>query len=52
MARQCKDQTCEMGVLEDMANVHIKMGKPKKGIENLEAALTLAKIIGARRRLV
>jgi hypothetical protein len=33
-----------MGVLQNMANANIKMGIPKKGIEYLEAILTLEKI--------
>ena len=32
-----------------MANAHIKMGKPKKEIENLEDALTLAKKLGNKK---
>ena len=38
-----------IGVLKNMVNAHIKMGKPKKGIENLEAALTLAKKMGSKK---
>jgi hypothetical protein len=41
LARQYKDQILMMGILQNMANAHIKMGKPKKVIENLEASLTL-----------
>ena len=49
LARQYKDQILMIGVLNNMANADIKMGKPKKIIEKLEAALTLAKKWGARR---
>jgi tetratricopeptide (TPR) repeat protein len=42
-ARQYKDQILMMALLQNMAHAHIKMGKPKRGIENLEAALILAK---------
>jgi tetratricopeptide (TPR) repeat protein len=48
-ARQYKDQILMVRVLQNMANIYIKMGKLKKGIENLEAALTLAKKMGSKK---
>lgn len=49
LAHQCNDRIREMGILENTATTHMKMGKPKKGIESLEAALVLSKKIGDSR---
>jgi tetratricopeptide (TPR) repeat protein len=49
VSRQCNDPIREMGIMQNMANAHMLMGKTKKGIENLEGALTLAKKMDDKR---